>query len=234
MPNWCSNVVTINSGGSPELNERLKNALSEDKELFMQFVPRPPEEEENWYSWNVDNWGTKWDATPYNVEWVNQDTVKFSIETAWGPCNKFWEALEEMGYSVTSYYLEEGMAFCGCYEDGFDDFIEYGDVSDLPDWAEDIFGLISRLEEEEEYRLEEEQRELEATWEKTEWYPKKIKPVRVGTYEVKTKAWPYPNKCNWDGEKWSRWEGDTIKVTEWRGITEEQNLEIAFNELTLE
>ena len=31
---------------------------------------------------------------------------------------------------------------------------------------------------------------------------------------------------DWDGEKWSRWEGDTIKVDAWRGITEVQNLSI--------
>lgn len=232
MPNWCSNVVTISFDDYNE--KQLRDALHEEKELFMQFVPRPKEYDEgdSWYMWNVDNWGTKWDAKPYNIEW-GEGSVKFSIETAWGPCNKFWEALEGMGYSVTAYYFEEGMAFCGCYEDYFDDYYDYGnmDVHDLPAWAEDIFGIVSRYEDEESERLEEEQRELEESWDKTEWYPKKIKPVRIGTYEVVTKAWPYPNKCNWDGKKWSRWEGDTIKVFEWRGITEDQYLEICASEL---
>ena len=37
--------------------------------------------------------------------------------------------------------------------------------------------------------------------------------------------------CDWNGEKWSRWEGDTIKVWEWRGITEDQHFDIMVDEL---
>jgi hypothetical protein len=228
MPNWCSNVVTIHTNGDEELTTRLKDALSDDKDLFMQFVPRPKEydEGEAWYGWNIDNWGTKWDAKPYSIEWIDDDTVKFNIETAWGPCNTFWQAMEDIGYSVTSYYLEEGMAFCGCFEDGFDDYYNYGemDVHDLPEWAEDIFGVVSRYEDEEDERLQEEQREIEESWERTDWYPKKIKPIRVGTYEIMTKSWPFPQKCEWSGQKWEHASNDLI--SQWRGITEEQYLEI--------
>ena len=241
MPNWCSNVVTISFDDYNE--KQLRDALHEEKELFMQFVPRPKEYDEGdaWYMWNVDNWGTKWDAKPYNIEW-GEGSVKFSIETAWGPCNKFWEALEGMGYSVTSYYLEEGMAFCGCYEDYFDDYYDYGNMSvyDLPGWAEDIFGIVSRYEEERELEEEEDFDEEDEDedddeesgpfkdgyqYETTEWYDKEIKPVRVGTYQVMTESWPFPQKCYWNGSKWQHVGG--AKITQWRGITEWQHNMIA-------
>ena len=75
------------------------------------------------------------------------------------------------------------------------------------------------------YELEEREaeafEELISDLDRTDWFDKKVKPVHVGRYEVQTKAWPYPQYCNWDGEKWSRWEGDEIKVTQWRGLANE-------------
>jgi hypothetical protein len=231
MPNWCSNVVTINCNGDEELTKRLKESLDSEKDLFNQFVPQPKfENEEDWYWWNVENWGTKWDAKPYSIEWVDNDTVKFNIETAWSPCNKFWEEMENLGYSVTSYYLEEGMAFCGCFEDGNDDYYDYGNtgVYDLPEWAEDVFGIISRHEDEEEERWEEEQRDIEDNYEKTDWYPAKIKPFREGDYQVKYKGMEWVNKVSFTDGKW---QNSFHKVAFWRGITEEQYFEIHASDL---
>jgi hypothetical protein len=232
MPNWCSNVITINCNDDEELTKRLKESLDSEKDLFNQFVPQPKfENEEDWYWWNVENWGTKWDAKPYSIEWIDNDTVKFNIETAWGPCNKFLDEMVNLGYSVTSYYLEEGMAFCGCFEDGNDDYYDYGNMSvyDLPEWAEDIFGIVSRYEDEQEDEDEEEDdfdedEDYDSELERTDWFPKKIKPVRVGTYEVMTKSWPFSQKCEWSGDQWEH-AGNAL-VTQWRGITEKQYLEI--------
>jgi hypothetical protein len=53
----------------------------------------------------------------------------------------------------------------------------------------------------------------------TDWFPKTIDPVRVGTYEVVNEgslaAWPFPYSVtvsNWDGKKWDS------KVQQWRGL----------------
>jgi hypothetical protein len=59
---------------------------------------------------------------------------------------------------------------------------------------------------------------------KTEWFPVKVKPARVGLYECKFKAdsktaWPWSSSelVEWDGKKW-----DTDKkVGEWRGLLEQ-------------
>jgi hypothetical protein len=60
----------------------------------------------------------------------------------------------------------------------------------------------------------------------TDWFPKKIKPVRVGRYETKTTvkpAWPFPAEqmLQWTGKNWKDDEGNVIKeVIEWRGLRE--------------
>jgi hypothetical protein len=61
---------------------------------------------------------------------------------------------------------------------------------------------------------------------KTDWFPKKIKPVRVGTYETRTTvkpAWPFPAEqmLEWTGKNWKDDDGRTVKeVIEWRGLQE--------------
>ena len=165
MPNWCSNEVKISF--NPENESQLREALENDKDLFYQFVPRPAEydEGEKWYWWNVENWGTKWDTKPYDVEWED-DSVSFRLETAWGPPIAFYEKMDDLGYSVEAWYLEEGMAFCGHYSDVYDDHCEYGGMSaddienEIP-WAEEIFGLASRIRDDEEWLDEEDEEENE-------------------------------------------------------------------------
>ena len=160
MPDWCSNTVKIVADDSENL-KRLQDAVQEGKDLFNQFVPQPKfENDQDWYMWNIENWGTKWDATPMDISWDNNE-VSFNLETAWTPPIKFYEALEEQGYYVEAYYLEEGMCFVGQYEDGFDDYYEYSNMSademeeQLPTWVEEQWGIIERKREEEDEENEE-------------------------------------------------------------------------------
>jgi hypothetical protein len=52
----------------------------------------------------------------------------------------------------------------------------------------------------------------------TDWFPAKVKPVRVGKYNVKTKD-GYNYQANWNGTFWHNdWNEEKIKVTEWQGI----------------
>ena len=116
----------------------------------------------------------------------------------------------------------------GKYEDGCDEYYDY-DITDrdsienLPEDLIDFGGLMDEIERYEEEQEEERLSELE----RTDWFDKKVKPVREGRYEVETKAWPYPQYCNWDGEKWSRWEGDDLVVTKWRGWVGEEEWDAA-------
>ena len=72
-------------------------------------------------------------------------------------------------------------------------------------------------------------RDVTGNWEKytnmddikytvTEWFPAKIKPVRLGKYNIKTKD-GYSYQALWNGTFWHNdWNNDKIKVTEWQGI----------------
>jgi hypothetical protein len=78
--------------------------------------------------------------------------------------------MEEMGYWIEAYYLEEGMAFCGKYMDGNDTFYEYGDMtadqmeSELPEWVEDELGIISRQRDNEEWENEDETEDVDSVY----------------------------------------------------------------------
>jgi hypothetical protein len=240
MPNWCYNNVKISFDSDNE--SELRDKVSDDKELFGQFFPIPEEEKENWYDWNITNWGTKWDATPNNVNWEN-DCVTFNIDTAWGPPTRFYEKMEELGYWVEAYYLEEGMAFCGQYMDGNDDFYEFGNMSademeaELPEWVESEFNLITQQRDREDEEDGEDSVYAPGQYtedEKTDWINAKNKPVHEGLYEVKTKEWPFPHAMDWTKDGWMMHGLDlptTNKVTDWRGLKESQSVTDSDKEL---
>jgi len=239
MPNWCQNVATI-VHEDKELIDNIENELKKEKDdvaLFQMLRPRPETEEENWYSWNIDHWGTKWEASIYDFERIDDYTIKINFDTAWGPCIAFYEFLETEGYTVEGFYNEEGMAFCGCYRDGYDDSYNYSDYysasgirDNVPSDIDDIFGLSERMEdneEESEDLFEEDEEDIPKLpeYEMTDWFDKKTKPFREGVYEVKTKSWPFPHKAEWRKKKWYTLDVDNQEyaihsdvVTEWRGI----------------
>jgi len=169
MPNWCSNVVTISSDDS-ELMAKVKSAAESatDSGFFNALFPRPVEEEENWYGWNVNNWGTKWD-TGVNIIDQSDNEIVLSFDTAWSPPIGFYAALEEMGYEVDAFYYEPGMCFAGRYMDGTDDYYEYSGMNSeevkelLPMELDECFCISESMadwenenQEEEDYNTEEE------------------------------------------------------------------------------
>lgn len=100
--------------------------LSYPTGLFHTFLPRPIEEEENWYDWNVEHWGTKWDANdPLIAEYFehgkgtppNQSFITLTFETAWSPPLPFIQHMvDHYGYGVSGSYAEMGMGYGGSYE----------------------------------------------------------------------------------------------------------------------
>ena len=70
-------------------------------------------------------------------------------------------------------------------------------------------------------------------YEMTEWFPKKIKPVRAGVYMVKTAGKnSYTYQSKWTGSRWiSAWQEDTpetdeIKIKEWQGLAKDPDAEV--------
>jgi hypothetical protein len=68
----------------------------------------------------------------------------------------------------------------------------------------------------------------------TDWYPRDVKPVHKGEYEVdlgKEIAWPFSRiiRAEWSGRAWKNEEGKTIKgVMCWRGLVEDPNKLVVF------
>ena len=175
MPNWCNNIVTLKHK-DPALIKRVQDCV--EKGLFNEFVPMPqqlhdtphstatPQDVyaknkaefgyETWYDWSLDNWGTKWDACEVDVLEQTDNSIRLAFDTAWSPPIPFFEAMYEQGFEVEAYYSEPGMCFCGSFEDGIEETIEYNATSlkmlkkTCPALFIEMFTLDDWFEEEEE------------------------------------------------------------------------------------
>jgi hypothetical protein len=237
MPNWCSNVATINHGDKEKI-DAIENELNKEKDdvaLFQILKPRPADQEENWYSWNCENWGTKWEASVYDFERLDDYNIKINFDTAWGPPIALYEDLFSEGYDTTAYYDECGMAFCGKFEFGSDDQYNYSDMNssqvqdEIPSDIDEMFNISEQMQEREaEDEFVNDDEEDEPEYEMTEWFDADTKPVHLGTYDIQYKeanSWPFPSRLEWTGKKWINGQGEERDdVGKWRGITEAEYL----------
>lgn len=154
MPNWCNNGITL-SHNDPEMIQRAAKSLAEG-EFLNEFIPVPaslhivsgrvgdatdPKQIEleaqeaanleahgykTWYDYCVNEWGTKWDIQSDSVEILSEHSVTGSFDSAWAPPIAAYEKLTDLGFTITAYYYEPGMGFVGKWDDGVDEFYEYG------------------------------------------------------------------------------------------------------------
>jgi len=190
MPNWCSNGITLRHA-DPTMIDRVLNGKDG---LLMEFLPTPKDLTDtvsgfvgedkqaaheaqmarniekhgfkDWYDWNINNWGTKWDFGLESVERVDANTVSGSFESAWAPPTGAYEKLCAMGFEITAYYYEPGMCFVGKWEGdedySNDDCYEYGNYDSttvreaIGEELDDYFGISESMAEWEEENKEEE------------------------------------------------------------------------------
>ena len=162
MPNWCDNTLNL-THEDPSQIDRAIEAFKQGK-LCEEFHPVPPELLEDhgigtgWYSWRVNNWGTKWDVggeTAGHVERLDDNNVYFAFESAWSPPIQFYQFLEEeLGFVVNAMYYEPGMGFAGRFYDGEDQFVQWTSLEEarelLDDDLNEAFGIIENMEQWEE------------------------------------------------------------------------------------
>ena len=222
MPNWCYNSATLHHDSKEVIDGFEQELLKEDAQPFNHLRPRPASEEENWYDWNINNWGCKWDVSMMDWEREDDNTIVMHFDSAWSPPTTLYEYLETEGWTVRALYHEPGMGFAGRFEDGFDDYYNYdlsdrASVEELPEDILDYTNVLEEVDRWEEDAFEEELNELE----RTDWFGVATNPDKIGRYEVTTTQYEHPQYCNWDGKTWSRWEGDEVEVVKWRGLAEE-------------
>jgi hypothetical protein len=169
MPNWCHNVLELNSKKSirdllkPYLVEREDGGYGFD---FNKIIPVPEDlnitchpgtkDEElqklydantikhgfrSWYEFCVANWGTKWSPSGD----FNYDDTAFIFETAWSPSTPITEKLAknlEEDEMLIHSYIEEGMGYCGKFVAGNEGGVDeyYDNIEDAPQELKDEFG----------------------------------------------------------------------------------------------
>jgi hypothetical protein len=189
MPNWCNNSVEIYHE-DPAMIERVRTAFN-DGRLLDEFIPVPKdlqivagrlgdEDEQkeleikeelnritygytNWYDFCVGTWGTKWDVgADGNPAQDIPGGLMLGFESAWSPPTGAYEKLIEMGFRIRAMYFEPGMAYAGVWEDGIDDYYEYGGMNseeiaeELPPELDEAFGISESVAE---YEAEQENEE---------------------------------------------------------------------------
>lgn len=189
MPNWCANNAEFNNDDVAEvakLEAHLK-FLDEKKSgdnieagLFGYFVPRPPEQEESWYDWNVTNWGTKWEASIYSWEKVNDNCIRINFDTAWSPPTAFYEYLaQNTEWYVTASYYEPGMAFVGYNIAGDDDYYSIDGLDSLDEIPEELVDEYNIREQMEEWEEENEDFDEESDEEGLEELKKEFEALQL-------------------------------------------------------
>lgn len=177
MPNWCNNGITLRHADPAMIDRVVKGQDG----LLMEFLPTPQElidtvsgwmgeDKEaahkaqqdlnifkygfkDWYDWNINHWGTKWDFGLENVVRVDDNTVTAAFESAWAPPIEAYEKLCSLGFEIEAMYYEPGMCFVGKYVNGVDDCIEYGSATSetvremIGEELDDYFGISEQMAE---------------------------------------------------------------------------------------
>lgn len=107
---------------------------------------------DNWYDWQVNTWGTKWDVSDEGLEYIEDgDTATITgwFDSAWAPpigaYDMFCDDMDNC--SLSASYHEPGMDFAGFYEDGEDQYMEgLADECELPE--DERSDLFNRIDEE--------------------------------------------------------------------------------------
>ena len=193
MPNWCNNTVTISHTDPAMIERVReafnKGALLQEFipiPADLQIVSGRCGDDDNpeqialvaaqkrnievhgykdWYEFATNEWGTKWDIGADGQPAIDNDdgVLVLNFDSAWAPPINAYEKLFYMGFKILAYYYEPGMAFAGIYEDGQDEYYEYGGMNsdqiaeELPVELDECFSISEQVAE---YEAENQEIEL--------------------------------------------------------------------------
>jgi hypothetical protein len=128
MPNHCMSELTI-TGKPKKLHKLLKQVEITNSEATTEheakpfscqkIIPRPSQLDYDWYNWNTENWGSKWDLCEF--EWITNDWegeyLHAEFWTAWSPIPLVLQKLSEQHKTLemTYRFVDEGGGFYGTY-----------------------------------------------------------------------------------------------------------------------
>ena len=74
--------------------------------------------DDRWYYWCIDNWGTKWELSELGIEY-DDEVLELTFSTAWSPPEGVMQELKDRypDLGFTCFYDEPGMEVAGYYQD---------------------------------------------------------------------------------------------------------------------
>ena len=96
----------------------LKQEFNKDGKLMWETYNFPDgKNDDRWYMWCVNNWGTKWDACDKSIDYEDDEILALTFNTAWSPPEGIVERLREKYPELTfqCFYDEPGMEAAGYY-----------------------------------------------------------------------------------------------------------------------
>jgi hypothetical protein len=158
MPNWVRNIVRFSD--NEEVIERMMNEIRGEREDqfidFNKIAPLPKEFINDWYDWQINNWGTKWNASDtidlgdgveFNTAWATPFELLLKLSEKYPEVTiNVRYADEDFGYNVGEYTLLNGEKIDSNIPKGgtreaylMAIEVQYGDVSDYFDCNEEMF-----------------------------------------------------------------------------------------------
>ncbi len=165
MPNWCQNVLLL-KGPTAEVSRLLETVQGEDKtslslakiiavpeELKQLTAPNRDEDEEerltrmygakDWYEFQVNNWGTKWDVDARIIHDSNATSVGYQSFTA--PDERYVQMEFDSAWSPPMYAIDmlakqfPKVKIHHAYDESGSDFSGYrmyigGECVEFKDW----------------------------------------------------------------------------------------------------
>jgi len=155
MPNHTDNRVTLYHKDSQQIDMIYNIMNTPDTPLCQTLIPmdealldNDAHADDGWYTWRLQNWGTKWDVYESHCTRFDANTLQLTFYTAWSPPIPVFDKLVDMGFEVTARYLDEGWGYIGEYVNG-DDWCtdEVESVAEHYPELDEEFGISERIAE---------------------------------------------------------------------------------------
>lgn len=170
MPNWCTNVVSIDCTNESILRS-IANAFNKGTLLTSLLNDSEETDPKLKTLWRFKNWGTCLDIKPNDDEndtkvykfkaKVDLWSLDLNFDTAWAPPLQMYSLLNKTeGVTVKAYFYETVTGYCGRFINGVDTFYTIYKLDsswtsvNIPSDIDHALGISERLEEWEEYKFE--------------------------------------------------------------------------------
>ena len=109
QPDW---KTIPNEEGQLPVKREMKNDKGEIITITYDFPDG--QNDDRWYHWCSNNWGTKWDVNVVESE-VDEGYAEFEFQTAWAPASGIFDKIRENypDVAISWFYDEPGMEIAG-------------------------------------------------------------------------------------------------------------------------